>query len=80
MNKEVRQVLMNELGLTRELIKQEIKEIVSEEFKKFLRSKEMEPMLENILCRSKHNNVRWEVIDLAAGRLSTILSNKLFKE
>lgn len=80
MIKDVRQVLMNELGLTRELVQQEIRAIVVEEFKKFLNSKEMQPMLESILFDSKRNDVKWKVIDLAADRLGTELTNRLFKE
>lgn len=66
---------MNELGLTRETVNQEIKIILQAEFAKFLRSKELEPMLLRLLLKDR--GLRYEVVERAAQLLGDDLIERL---
>jgi hypothetical protein len=71
MDNKVRQMLMNELGLTREAIKEEMKLIIREEIKKHLEDVDFIHKLAKIIFDSKYS-LRFDIIHSVSDTLTTI--------
>lgn len=73
-NPTVRQVLMNELGLTREAIKEEMYNIIREEIQKELQKPEFIHLLAKAILRDK--GTKWDIVNLSSSRITATILRK----
>lgn len=65
----VRQVLINELGLTKETVREEMYVIIREEIQKELQKPEFIHLLSQALLQPK-SGIRWNIIELSSQRIA----------
>lgn len=75
MDNGVRQVLMGELGLTREIIREEMYSIIREEVQRELQKPEFVHLLRNAILHPKYG-VRSEIVDRSSQRIVGIILRK----